>query len=82
MARSKLLEMHPEKTFFMASGSKEQIKEIADEIFIKPLMFGNFEMKKKPMEKWLGELISDEGVDKSIVATVKRRSRTITAAIF
>ena len=82
MAKSKQLEMHPDKTCFIVIGKREQILKIEKEIEQSPILFGNFETKKKMNEKWLGDKLSEDGIGKSVEDTVKVRKGRVVAVIF
>ena len=82
MANSKCLEMHPDKTVFVSLGIKKQIKAIEEEVNRSPIYSNNFVTKKKVEEKWLGDKIHEEGLEKSVEATIKMRSGKIMAAIY
>ena len=82
MARTKQLEMHPEKTCFVIMGKKEQIIKVEDQIRKNPILFGDFETKKRQNEKYLGDKLSEDGLGKSVEDTIKLRKGRISAAIY
>ena len=81
--KSKLLEIHPKKSCFMVfapnNGTRDLIRQ---EIANRPLIYDRFEMKSKSEEKWLGDMLCDRGLDKSVEATINNRYGKIFSAIF
>ena len=62
-----LLPIHPTKSCFLAFGSKGKIKQaVKKEMENRPLVYDNFTIKSKTEEKWLGDILSDRGLDKSV----------------
>ena len=43
------------------------------ELRIRPLMFGEFEVKQREADKYLGEIIHEDGLGRSAEATVEDR---------
>ena len=77
---TKLLDLHPDKSCYILIGSKEVIKETAEEIKICPLTLYGKAMTEKPYERYLGDLVHGGGVSKSVEATVNdRHGRTMLA---
>ena len=76
----KQLKVHPDKTGFIAVGSKQFQDGIAREIQESPIMFGDITTKMKVMDKYLGDMIHKDGLSASIEATVEERLGRITAA--
>ena len=56
--------------------------QIQSEIAERPLTYDNFTVTRKNEEKWLGDILSNGGLDKSIEATINSRYGKITGAIF
>ena len=81
--KSKLLEIHPTKSCFMVfapnNGTQDLIRQ---EIANRPIIYDRFEMKSKSEEKWLGDMLCDRGLDKSVEATINNRYGKICSAIF
>ena len=76
------LDAHPEKTSYLVCGTKQyrsntnkQLKEI-------PLMFGNFPAKRKISDKYLGQILHEDGLEASVRATIEERTGKIKGAIF
>ena len=82
MTKLKQLECHPDKTGFILLGQKNNVEKIRREISKNPLFFGDFKTKEKEKEKWLGEISHQDGLSKSVEATIHERSGKIKAAIF
>ena len=80
MLTDKGLEAHPDKTCFIVCGSK-MFKEKADnDLKSNPLMFGNFQVKQKVCDKYLGQMLHSGGVEASATATVQERMDWIKGA--
>ena len=65
--------------FQMTRKSKPKLKTKINQ---RPLIYDNFNMKQSSEEKWLGDMVSDAGLSKSVEATVKSRYGQILSAIF
>jgi hypothetical protein len=65
---------------FITVGNKVQRESVSTELQKNPLMCGNFETKEVEFEKWLGQLISAEGLADSVAKTVAAREGKIKAA--
>ena len=60
------LDAHPDKTSFLLLGSKKCKEKIEKDLERNPLTFGDFLVKRKKSEKYLGQMIhEDEPKDKS-----------------
>jgi hypothetical protein len=77
LAKQKNLTLHPVKCCYILCGSKKQIEEAREEIVKLPVRCGDFIMKEKKSEKWLGDILSGEGVGKSALATLAEREGKI-----
>ena len=81
--KSKLLEIHPTKSCFMVFAPKNATRDlIRQEIANRPLVYDRIARKSKSEEKWLGDMLSDQGLDRSVEATINNRYGKIFAAIF
>ena len=81
--KSKLLEIHPTKScFILFSNDNKMRSKIENEINQQPLIYDDFTVNKSSGEKWLGDMLSDAGLMKSVEATVKNRYGRILSAIF
>jgi hypothetical protein len=77
---TKLLDLHEDKSCFILIGNKEVTEEISKELKLCPLTLYGKMMKEKTSEKYLGDLIHEGGVSKSVEATVNdRHGRTMLA---
>ena len=72
--------LNQEKTVCIVIGSNKQKKEATAEIKTNPLMCGNFEMKEKQLDKWLGQQVSARGLEDSVWKTVEAKEGKIKAA--
>ena len=74
------LEAHPDKTCFIVCGCK-MFKEKTDNVLkSNPLMFGNYPVKQKVCDKYLGQMLHSGGVETSATATVQERMGRIKGA--
>jgi hypothetical protein len=63
-------------------GNNKTKKLIENEIAERPLIYDNFAVTRKTQEKWLGDILSDGGLEKSAEATITNRYGRIIGAIF
>ena len=82
IVKEKQLKVHPDKTGYIAVGSKEYQARISREAMETPLMFGDIITKCKVADKYLGDMIHQGGLVASIEATVEDRAGRITAASY
>ena len=80
--KTKQLEIHPDKSCYLLTAGKENYRKIQEEIDKNPLTYDNFVIKKKLQQKWLGDIIHEDGPAASHHATVVERRGRTTAAIF
>ena len=80
--KSKLLNIHPTKSCYLLFGNNKTKKRIENEIAERPLIYDNFAVTGKTQEKWLGDILSDGGLEKSAEATITNRYGRIIGAIF
>ena len=80
MLQDKGLQAHPEKTGFIVIGSKQFKEKVQKELRIRPLMFGEFEVKQRDADKYLGQIIHEDGLGRSAEATVEDRIGRIKGA--
>ena len=81
MIQEKQLECHPDKTSFLIFGSKSYRENSEEELRGSPIVFGNFEVKEKVKDKYLGDWFHNGGLSQSVEATVSDRSGKIKGAI-
>ena len=72
--------MHPDKTGFIVIGREDYQQRIAQEVTESPIMFGEIVTKQKVSDKYLADIIHQDGLAASVEATVKDRMGKITAA--
>ena len=77
------LEAHPEKTGYLVYGSKEYRKEVEKELEAAgPLRFGEFEARRKESDKYLGQVMHEGGLRRSVEATILERVGRIKGGIY
>ena len=69
--KEKQLKVHPDKTGFIAVGTKEYQEKIAWEASESPIMFGEIETKNKVFVKYIGDMIHKDGLEASVEATIR-----------
>ena len=79
---SKLLDLNVDKSCFIIIGNTNYTQEIRNEIKQYPLQLCGIMMKEKTTDKYLGDLISSEGLASSVHATIMDRfSRVHTGMV-
>ena len=74
------LALNRDKTICLVFGSKKQKEKASEELKRNPMICGEFEVEEKQYEKWLGQVISVQGLDDSVVKTVEAREGKIKGA--
>ena len=83
MFEDKGLEAHPDKTcYLMIKGNKQDVVMMEKELEMTPITFGNFTMKRKLKDKYLGQIIHEDGLEASVAATVEDRAGKFKGAVF
>ena len=82
MFMDKGLEAHLDETFFFVFGSSEFKDTISKQLEDNPLYFGDFPVKRKDSEKYLGQIIHSGGVRASCAVTITEREGKINGVIF
>ena len=77
MFKDKGLEAHPDKTCFVVFGSSTYKETINRQLEANPLYFGDFPVKRKDSEKYLGQIIHSGGLRASCAATISDREGKI-----
>ena len=72
---------HPDKTAFVIMGPETFKDDVRKTIRSVPLTFGNFEVKEKEFDKYLGDCLSSNGLSDSVDRTIKGREGTTKTAI-
>ena len=80
MLQDKGLHAHEDKTCFNVFGSKVFKEKVRKDLDQSPLMFGNFPLRQRVSEKYLGQILHSEGLSRSAEATVEERSGRIRGA--
>ena len=76
------LEAHSEKTGYLVFGCKKFKEEVEKEVELRPLMFGKFEVARKQSDKYLGQVLHEGGLARSVQATIEERTGKIKGAIY
>ena len=66
MFEGKWLEAHQDKTSFLVCGSKEYKRKVEKELEQNPLKFGEFVVKRRVSEKYLGHMFNENGAAASV----------------
>ena len=80
MLQDKGLEAHPDKTSFIVCGSNKFKQKAKNDLKESPLMFGDFEVKERESDKYLGQILHGGGLDESALATAQERAGRIKGA--
>ena len=80
MLKDKGLEAHPDKTSFIVCGSRRFKQKAKDDLQNNPLKFGDFPVKERVSDKYLGQVLHGGGLDDSALATVRGRAAKIKGA--
>ena len=79
---SKLLDFNHDKSVVIIMGSKKKKEDIEKEMKVKPLTLCGKDMEIATSEKYLGDMISADGLAESVSATVmKRKGQTVSCMI-
>ena len=82
MLKERGLKAHEVKTGFIIVGSKAFKEEVERGIKQRPLLFGEFAVKRKVSDKYLGQILHEDGLRSSVEATIKERTGKIKGAIY
>ena len=82
MLEERGLDAHPDKTSYIVFGSEEYKKKTENEVRNMPLTFGKFVVKAKKSDKYLGQILHEDGLGESVKATIKERSSKVKGAIY
>ena len=74
------LNLHEDKTSCILLGSKKQKNSMKKELQIQPLFCGQIEVKIEDEIKWLGQILSSDGLAGSVAETVGAREGKIRGA--
>ena len=75
------MEAHKEKTCYFVFGSKEYKTRTNKQLKVMPLMFGEFLANRTESDKYLGQIIHEDGLKASVEATIKERIGKIKGVI-
>ena len=82
MLEDRGLEAHEDKTGYVVFGSRKYKERVKQEEEIIPLQFGRFKTKRKVSDKYLGQVLHEDGLAASVLATIKDRTGKIKGAIY
>ena len=82
MLEERGLEAHKDKTGYLVFGSKDFRMKTEQELKILPLTLGGFQVKQKIQDKYLGQVLHQDGLAMSVVATIQERVGKIKGAIY
>ena len=80
MLRDKGLDAHPDKTCFIVCGTKKFKQKVSQDLETNVLRFGDFQVKQKVSDKYLGQVLHEGGLDQCAEATVQERVGRIRGA--
>ena len=80
--RERLLKCHPTKTCYVLCGSEKWKKSVREELEQSPLKFGDFMMKEKEQDIYLGDVLSSNGLEASVDATVRYRTGKVKGIMY
>ena len=76
------LEAHSSKTGYLVIGTKKYKEEMEEELELMPLKFGDFEVVRKESDLYLGQVLHQDGLARSIEATIKERMAKVKGGIY
>ena len=77
------LEAHPDKTcYILMKGTKKDGNKVENELKLNPVKFGSFAMSRKTEDKYLGQVLNEDGLAASVAATLASRAGKFKGAIF
>ena len=80
MLEEKGLEAHPDKTCFIVCGGNKYKEKVEHDLERNPLMFGQFPVKQKEYDRYLGQTLHSGGLEISAEATVLERIGRVEGA--
>ena len=80
--KEKGLSAHPDKTGYIVFGSRGYKEKISTELENCELSLGDFPVKRKNCDRYLGQILHTDGVKASVEATIAEREGKLKGAIF
>ena len=80
--KEKLLNCHKKKSVYMVYGSSKYKKEVDEQLKEDPLMLGDIVLKNVKSQKYLGDILHEDGLAASVAATVRDREGRIKGSIY
>ena len=80
LMKERALHLNQGKSTFIMYGTKRQKELMRAELEAEPMRCGDFIMEEKATDKWLGQMLSGEGLAESVAATVAAKEPKIKGA--
>ena len=80
--KEKGLDAHPDKTGYIVFGSKTYKEETSEQQEHLELTIGDFPVKRKQFDRYLGQILHTDGVRACVQATIGEREGKLKGAIF
>ena len=80
MLEEKGLEAHPDKTCFIVCGGSKFKEKVECDLQRNPLMFGQFQVRQREYDRYLGQTLHSGGLESSAEATVMERVGRVKGA--
>ena len=80
MLQEKGLEAHPDKTCFIVCGSNKYKQNVDQDLKRQTIMFGEFPVKHREYDRYLGQILHGGGLEQSAETTVMERVGRIKGA--
>ena len=82
LATEKQLKYHAKKSCFLVFGSENFQAKVRIEVKEEPVMLGGKVLEEKSEEKYLGDMLSNEGLAASVESTVREREVKVKGSIY
>ena len=82
LAKEKQLKYHPQKSCYLVYGPEDFKAKVELEALEEPVLLGKEVIHEKQEEKYLGDILSSQGLSASVRATVKDRTAKVKGAIY
>ena len=82
LATEKQLKYHTKKSCYLVVGSENYQAKVRLEAKEEPVMLGGKVLEEKAQEKYLGDMLSSEGLSASVESTVKEREGKVKGSIY
>ena len=82
LAKEKQLKYHPQKSCYLVYGPEDFKAKVELEALEEPVLLGKEVIHEKQEEKYLGDILSSQGLSASVRATVKDRTAKLRGPIY